>query len=160
MIVLNHDHQRRPQHEPVDPHLLRGDPRLGFLELSPALLVVPLRRVAFAAVGLGAGEIALQLLVVELELVQHAAFLRIVLAAENLAGLDVLSLAIAHLDQTAALQRHHLGPARRLHYSGAIDGLGDGSLRRDAGRDRLDRKDVGVGVIRAATYRGHQRGQT
>jgi hypothetical protein len=91
--------------------------------LGPALLVVPLRRIILAAIGRGASEIALQLFVVELELVQHAALLGIVLTAENLAGLDVLPLATADLDQAAPLQRHHLGPARRLYRSGAVDGF-------------------------------------
>ena len=71
----------RAQHELVDPDLLGSDTRLGFLELGPALLIILLRSVAVAAVLLGAGEVARQLLVVDLELMQRAALLGIVLPA-------------------------------------------------------------------------------
>ena len=58
-----HAVKRRPQHERVDPDLLCRDPRLGFLELGPALLVLGLRGVALAPVFLRPIEIALRLLV-------------------------------------------------------------------------------------------------
>ena len=85
----HHAVERRAQHQLVDPHLLRRDPRLVFLGLGPALLIFLLRGVALGAVLLGAIEIALRLLVADLQLVQRAALLGIVHAAEHLAGLDL-----------------------------------------------------------------------
>ena len=122
----HHAVERRAQHKLVDPHLLGRDPRLVFLGLGPALLIFLLRGVALGAVLLGPLEVALRLLAGELQLVQRAAFLGVVLPAEHLAGLHRLPLAGAEIDQAAPLQRHHLGPARRLDRTGAVDGLGDG----------------------------------
>src|SRR5215813_1953187 len=73
-----------PAISPTSPSRRNTIPSSGARSTSPS------RRIILAAIGRGASEIALQLFVVELELVQHAALLGIVLTAENLAGLDDL----------------------------------------------------------------------
>jgi hypothetical protein len=94
----HHAVKRSPQHQLVDPHLLRRDPRLGFFQPGPALLIFGLGGVALGSVFFGPIEVALQLLVVVLEFLQRAALLGVVLAAENLARLHVLPLATAQLE--------------------------------------------------------------
>ena len=59
----HHAVERRLQQQRVEPHLLRGDPRFGFLELGPALLVLGARGVALVAILLGARQVALELAV-------------------------------------------------------------------------------------------------
>src|SRR6185369_6176666 len=92
-------------------HLLRGDPRFGFLELGPALLVLGARGVALVAILLGARQVAFELATIDFHLIERAALFGVVLAAEDLAGPHDLSLAPAQFDQPTALQRYHLGPA-------------------------------------------------
>jgi hypothetical protein len=129
-----------------------GDPRLGFLDLGPALLIFALLRIALGTVLFGVVEIAHELFVIDLELVQRAAFFGVVLAPEHLARLHVLALAAAKLDQAPPIQRHHLGPSLRLDGSGAEDGFGDGRHCREAGRDGLDVQVVVVDKIAAAEH--------
>ena len=129
---------------------MRGDPRFCFLKLGPALLIFGARGVVLVAILLGAPQIALELSAVDFHLVERAALLGIVLAAEHLAGPDHLSFASAKLDQPAALQRHHLGPALGLDGAGAVNGFGN---RRDAcvaGGHQRRKKEAGVGVIAGA----------
>ena len=131
-------------------HLLRGDPRFCFLELGPALFVFGTRGVALVAILLGARQVAFELAAIDFHLIERAALFGVVLAAEDLAGLDHLSLAPAQLDQPAALQRHHLGPALGLDGAGAVNRFGNRRDVRDAGGHQRRIKEVGVGVIAGA----------
>src|SRR5207302_966587 len=131
-------------------HLLRRDPRLGLLELGPALFVLRLSLRALVAVLLRTIEIALQLAVANLKLVELGALFGIVLAAENLARLHGLSLAAAQIDQATALQRNYLGPSLRLYGSSAEHRLGDGSELRNAGRDEFGVKEIGIEIVGTA----------
>src|SRR5262249_22408838 len=122
---------------------------------GPALLVFFLSGIASSAVLLGTIEIALRLLITDLQFVEPAALLGIVHAAKRLAGLHLLAFANAEINQPAPLQRHHLGPARWLDRTGAIDCFRHRRLRRDRGRHGLDMDEVGPGIV-AATPRGDQ----
>ena len=57
-----------------------------FLELGPALLVLGARGVVLVAILLGARQVAFELATVDFHLIQRAALLGVVLAAEDLAG--------------------------------------------------------------------------
>ena len=130
-----------------EPHLLRGNPRFGFLELGPALLVLGTRSVILVAILLGARQIAFELASIDVHLLQRATLLGVVLAAEDLAALDRLSLASAKLDQPAALQRHHFGPALGLDGACSVNGFGNRRDARNAGGDQRRMKETGIAVI-------------
>jgi hypothetical protein len=87
VATQHHSIQRRAKHECIEAYLLGVNSRFGFLELSRALLVFGLRRFAFVAIAERAIEVALELIVVDFELVQSVALFRVVLAAKNLAQL-------------------------------------------------------------------------
>ena len=72
------------------------------------MLVFGLRGFAFVAIAQRAIEVALKLFIVDFELVQSAAFFRVVLAAKNLASFDRLPFAAAEFDQPAPLKRNDL----------------------------------------------------
>jgi hypothetical protein len=119
----------------------------GFLEPGPALLVLGARGVVLVAILLGARQITFELAAIDFHLVQRAAFLGVILAAENLAGLDHLAFAFAKLDQPAALQRHHLGPALGLDDAGAVNSFGNRRQAGNAGGHQRRMKKTGIGVI-------------
>ncbi|XIA68059.1 hypothetical protein ACFIOY_04140 [Bradyrhizobium sp. TZ2] len=101
----------------------------------------------------GARQITFDLASIDFHLIQRAALLGVILAAEDLAGLDHLSLASAKLDQPAALQRHHLGPALGLDGACSVNGFGNRREARDAGGHQRWMKEMGIGVI-ASPCRG------
>jgi hypothetical protein len=63
------------------------------------------------------------LFIIDFELVQSAAFFRVVLAAKNLASFDRLPFAAAEFDYPAPLNRDDFCPALGLYSSGSVDGL-------------------------------------
>ena len=131
-------------------HPLRGDPRFGFLEFGPALLVLGARGVALVAILLGARQVAFELAAIDFHLVERTALLGVVLATEDLSGPHHLSLAPAQFDQPAALQRHHLGPALGLDGACSVNRFGNRRDVRDAGAHQRRIKEAGIGIIASA----------
>jgi hypothetical protein len=82
-----HAVERRFQQQRVEVHLLRGDPRFGFLELGPALFVLGARSVVLVAILFGARQVAFELAAIDFHLIERAALLGVVLAAKDLARL-------------------------------------------------------------------------
>ena len=142
-----HAVERSSQQQRVEVHLLRGDPRFCFLEPGPALLVLGARGVVLVAILFGARQITFELASIDFHLIQRAALLGVVLATEDLAGLDHLSLTFAKLDQAAALQRHHFGPALGLDGASSVNGFGNRREVRIAGGHQRWMKQMGIGVI-------------
>ena len=79
----HHAVERSSQQQRVEVRLLRGDPRFCFLELGPALLVLGARGVVLVAILLGARQIAFELAAIDFHLIERAALLGVVLAAET-----------------------------------------------------------------------------